>query len=63
MLKGKQSILFDNAPYIISSGSIVGKKVITAKTIVKNTILVFAKVIYINRLIILEEKRICKRLD
>ena len=26
MLKGKQSILFDNAPYIISSGSIVGKK-------------------------------------
>ena len=26
MLKGKQSILFDDAPYIISSGSIVGKK-------------------------------------
>ena len=26
MLKGKQSILFDYAPYIISSGSIVGKK-------------------------------------
>lgn len=26
MLKGKQSILFDEAPYIISSGSVVGKK-------------------------------------
>ena len=26
MLKGKQSILFDNAPYIISSGNVVGKK-------------------------------------
>lgn len=26
MLKGKQSILFDNAPYIQSSGSVVGKK-------------------------------------
>ncbi len=26
MLKGKQSILFDDAPYIISSGSVVGKK-------------------------------------
>ena len=26
MLKGKQSIAFDNAPHIISSGSIVGKK-------------------------------------
>lgn len=26
MLKGKQSILFDDAPYVISSGSIVGKK-------------------------------------
>lgn len=26
MQKGKQSILFDNAPYIISSGSVVGKK-------------------------------------
>lgn len=26
MLKGKQSIQFDDAPYIISSGSIVGKK-------------------------------------
>ena len=26
MLKGKQSILFDNAPYILSSGSVVGKK-------------------------------------
>ena len=26
MLKGKQSILFDEVPYIISSGSVVGKK-------------------------------------
>ena len=26
MLKGKQSILFEDAPYIISSGSVVGKK-------------------------------------
>lgn len=26
MLKGKQSILFDCAPYVISSGSVVGKK-------------------------------------
>ena len=26
MLKGKQSILFDEPPYIISSGSVVGKK-------------------------------------
>ena len=26
MLKGKQSILFDNTPYLISSGSVVGKK-------------------------------------
>lgn len=26
MLKGKQSILFDKAPYILSSGSVVGKK-------------------------------------
>jgi len=26
MLKGKQSILFDEAPYIISSGNVVGKK-------------------------------------
>ena len=26
MLKGKQSILFDEAPYVISSGSVVGKK-------------------------------------
>ena len=26
MLKGKQSILFEDAPYVISSGSVVGKK-------------------------------------
>ena len=26
MLKGRQSILFDDAPYLVSSGSIVGKK-------------------------------------
>ena len=26
MLKGKQSILFDDAPYIINAGSVVGKK-------------------------------------
>lgn len=26
MLKGKQSILFDNAPYIMSTGNVVGKK-------------------------------------
>ena len=26
MLKGKQSILFDEPPYLISSGSVVGKK-------------------------------------
>ena len=26
MIKGSQSIQFENAPYIVSSGSIVGKK-------------------------------------
>ena len=26
MLKGKQSIEFDDAPYLISSGNVVGKK-------------------------------------
>ena len=26
MLKGKQSILFDEPPYLISSGNVVGKK-------------------------------------